>query len=296
MGAIRTENLSKFYGKFRGVQGLSLEVPQGEVFGFLGPNGAGKTTTIRMLLDLIRPTSGRVLVLGEPVLGNTALRKRIGYLPGEPNLYDSLTGWELLHYFARLAGGVDKAYQKGLLERFSVDPTRPLRTLSKGNKQKLGLVQAFMHQPELLILDEPTSGLDPLLQQEFQKLVREAQQAGATAFLSSHVLGEVQALCNQIAIVREGRLVAVETVGDLHQRALRRIRIRFAEMVPAGAWEGIKGLRDVKISDHSLEATLQGDLDPLIKAAARYKIADFISEEPSLEEVFLTYYTNQNAA
>lgn len=290
MGAIRTENLGKQYGKHRGVTGLNLEVPQGEVFGFLGPNGAGKTTTIRMLLDIIRPSTGAAWVLEQPVYNNPVLRQKIGYLPGELNLYDGLTGWELFGYFSRLRGQTDLAFQRELVERFALEPSRPMRTLSKGNKQKIGLIQAFMSRPELLILDEPTSGLDPLLQQEFQKLVKEALDWGATVFLSSHVLGEVQALCNQVGIIRAGELVAVEMVSELHQRTLRRVRIRFAESVPASAWESVPGLREVHLSDHTLEATLQGSLDPLIKAAARYTVQDFVSQEPSLEEIFLTYY------
>jgi ABC-2 type transport system ATP-binding protein len=289
MSAIRSQNLSKRYGKRRGVEGINLDVAGGEVFGFLGPNGAGKTTTIRMLLDLIRPTAGQAWLLGEPVRGNTKLRGRIGYLPGELSLYDGLSGAELFAYFARLRGA-DSNYWRDLAERFGLEAHRPMRTLSKGNKQKIGLIQAFMSRPELLILDEPTSGLDPLLQQEFQKLVREAQGWGATVFLSSHVLAEVQALCNRVGIIRSGQMVAVQTVSELQRRALRHVRIRLNQPVPAGVWEAIPGLRDIKLNPHSLEATVQGSLDPLVKLAARYGVEDFISQEPSLEEIFLTYY------
>lgn len=296
MSAIRTEKLSKFYGKRRGVVELDLEVEQGEVFGFLGPNGAGKTTTIRVLLDLIRPSSGQAWVLGQPVRDNVALRRRIGYLPGELNLYDGLTGWELFRYFGRLRGRLDTAYLKQLLERLDLDPSRKLRTLSKGNKQKIGLVQAFMHRPELLILDEPTAGLDPLLQAEFQKLVQEVRREGATVFLSSHVMGEVQALCDRVGIIREGRLVAVSAIHELAERSLRRVRIRFDEAVNPKEWAQIPGLKDLRFDGDWLEATVQGSLDPLIKAAAQHRVRDFISQEPSLEEIFLAYYDSRSAA
>ncbi|RIH82566.1 ABC transporter ATP-binding protein NatA [Calidithermus terrae] len=296
MSAIRTEKLSKHYGRRRGVVELDLEVKPGEVFGFLGPNGAGKTTTIRLLLDLIRPSGGQAWVLGQPVRDNPALRRRVGYLPGELNLYDGLTGWELLRYFGRLRGKLDAAYLNGLLERLALDPTRKLRTLSKGNKQKIGLVQAFMHRPELLILDEPTSGLDPLLQAEFQKLVQEVRREGATVFLSSHVMGEVQALCDRVGIIREGRLVAVSAIHELAERSLRRVRIRFAEAINPKEWAQVPGLKDLRAEGDWLEATVQGSLDPLIKAAAQHRVRDFISQEPSLEEIFLAYYDARSAA
>jgi ABC-2 type transport system ATP-binding protein len=296
MSAIRTEKLSKYYGKRRGVVELELEVKAGEVFGFLGPNGAGKTTTIRMLLDLIRPSSGQAWVLGQPVRGNARLRQRIGYLPGELSLYDGLTAWELFSYFGRLRGRLDTAYLKQLIERLDLDPSRKLRTLSKGNKQKVGLVQAFMHRPELLILDEPTAGLDPLLQIEFQKMVREVQRQGATVFLSSHVMGEVQALCDRVGIIREGRLVAVSAIHELAERSLRRVRIRFDEAVNPKEWAQVPGLKDLRFDGEWLEATVQGSLDPLIKAAAQHRVRDFISQEPSLEELFLAYYEARGTA
>jgi ABC-2 type transport system ATP-binding protein len=296
MSAIRTEKLSKYYGKRRGVVELELEVKAGEVFGFLGPNGAGKTTTIRMLLDLIRPSSGQAWVLGQPVRGNARLRQRIGYLPGELSFYDGLTAWELFSYFGRLRGRLDTAYLKQLIERLDLDPSRKLRTLSKGNKQKVGLVQAFMHRPELLILDEPTAGLDPLLQIEFQKMVREVQRQGATVFLSSHVMGEVQALCDRVGIIREGRLVAVSAIHELAERSLRRVRIRFDEAVNPKEWAQVPGLKDLRFDGEWLEATVQGSLDPLIKAAAQHRVRDFISQEPSLEELFLAYYEARGTA
>src|SRR5436190_13125340 len=205
--AIQTEKLTKSYGSHRGIIDVDLAVNGGEIFGFLGPNGAGKTTTIRTLLDLIRPTSGKALVFGiESSVDPVAIHRRIGYIPGEFTLYDRLTGGQTIEYFANLRGGVDPAYQRSLVERFDIDPTRRYKELSKGNKQKIGLVVALQHQPELLILDEPTSGLDPLVQQSFFELVREAQAAGSTVFLSSHILSEVERTASRVAIIRDGRI------------------------------------------------------------------------------------------
>ncbi len=208
MNVIETETLTKSYGSHRGIVEVDLAVAQGEVFGFLGPNGAGKTTTIRMLLDLIRPTSGVAKVFGiESSADPVAIHRRIGYLPGEFALYDRLSGGQTLEYFANLRGGVDKAYQAGLIERLDLDPSRRFREYSKGNKQKVGLVIALQHRPELLVLDEPTAGLDPLVQQTFFATLREAVAAGATVFLSSHILSEVEKSCDRVAIIREGRIV-----------------------------------------------------------------------------------------
>lgn len=294
MKAILTQDLTKYYGRRRGILGLSLEVERGEIFGFLGPNGAGKTTTIRLLLDLLRPTSGQAFVLGRPLpSGSLEVRRRVGYLPGELAFYEELSGLAFLRYLAALRGGVDWDYVRLLAERLELDLTRPIRTLSKGNRQKLGLVQAFMHRPELLILDEPTSGLDPLAQRTFQELVREAVREGATVFLSSHVLSEVQALCDRVGIVREGRLVAVEEVGRL--QGLRRVRVRFAGPVPEEAFSVLPGLRDVRVEGSWLTATVLGSPDPLIKALARYEVQDLTVEEPDLEELVLAYYGGGHA-
>src|SRR3954471_20613835 len=213
---IRTERLTKSYGEHRGIVDVDLEVRQGEVFGFLGPNGAGKTTTIRTVLDLIRPTSGRALVFGiESTVDPVAIHRRVGYVPGEFALYDRLTGGQTIQYFANLRGGVDAAYQQALIERLDLDPNRRFKELSKGNKQKVGLVIALQHRPELLILDEPTSGLDPLVQQSFYALVREAHEEGRTVFLSSHILSEVERTCDRVAIIRDGQLVKVDRTDAL---------------------------------------------------------------------------------
>ncbi len=247
--AVVTERLTKSYGRrrSRGVVDLDLEVRTGEVFGFLGPNGAGKTTTIRVLLDLIRPTAGRALVLGRDSRRETlAIQARSGYLPGELSLYPNLTGRETLRYLASLRGGVDWDYVAALTERLDCDLERKVADLSTGNRRKIGLIQAFMHRPELLILDEPTSGLDPLVQHEFYHLLDEVRDAGQTVFLSSHVLPEVQRVCDRVAFVREGRLVAVEDVAELMGRAVREIEVVFAEPVAPSAFENVPGVTRVR--------------------------------------------------
>src|SRR5659263_248594 len=244
--AVRLERMTKNYGKNRGVADLDLEVEPGEVFGFLGPNGAGRTTTIRVLLDLIRPTTGRALVLGRDSHRDTlAIQAHSGYLPGELSLYPTLTGRETLRYLANLRGGVDWRDVSALAERLDCDLDRKVADLSSGNKRKLGLIQAFMHRPELLILDEPTSGLDPLVQHEFYALVDEVRDAGQTVFLSSHVLPEVQRVCDRVAFIREGELVAVEDVAALTGRAVREVEVTFAAPVPAAAFEGVDGVTSV---------------------------------------------------
>jgi ABC-2 type transport system ATP-binding protein len=288
---IQIEKLTKSYGEHRGVIDVDLEVNQGEVFGFLGPNGAGKTTTIRTLLDLIRPTSGRALVFGiESTADPVAIHRRIGYIPGEFTLYDRLTGGQTIQYFANLRGGVDKAYQRSLIERFDIDPKRKYKELSKGNKQKIGLVIALQHQPELLILDEPTSGLDPLVQQSFFELVREARAAGRTVFLSSHILSEVEKTGDRVAIIRDGRLVKVGSIESLRDLAHHQVELRFAGDVPTAAFAALPGVSDVVATDHTLQLRVSGPMTPVVRAAAAYELLDFVSREPTLEETFLAQY------
>jgi ABC-2 type transport system ATP-binding protein len=288
---IHTGGLTKFYGKQRGIVEVSLDVRSGEVFGYLGPNGAGKTTTIRTLLDFIRPTRGRAAIFGlDTHLQSRGIRQHTGYLPGELALYGNLTGAEMLRYAASLRSGVEWGYVEELAARLECDLSRPIRSLSHGNKQKIGLVQAFMHKPELLILDEPTSGLDPLMQQEFCRLVAAAKAAGRTVFLSSHILPEVERMCDRVGIIREGRVVAVETVEALKARALRRLEIHFAAPVARQAFAGVAGVRDLTVEGNVLRCTVAGSLDALIKAAARFEVVNVISHEPTLEEVFLAYY------
>jgi len=285
------EGLTKSYGRHRGIIELNFEVWPGEIFGYLGPNGAGKTTTIRILLDCIRPTSGRALVFGhetsrEPV----AIHRRTGYLPGEFTLYDRLTGGETIAYFAHLRGGVDEAYQRRLVERLDLDPTRRYRDYSKGNKQKVALVVALQHRPELFVLDEPTSGLDPLVQQEFFALIGDAKAEGRTVFLSSHIIGEVERSCERVAIIREGRIVRVERVEALTDLSVHEIRLRFSSPVPAVTFSAIPGVSDVVAEDDNLTMSVHGPVAPVVRAAAAFDLVDFAAREPTLEEVFLSLY------
>jgi len=292
---IRTEKLTKSYGSHRGIVDVNLEVQQGEVFGFLGPNGAGKTTTIRVLLDLIRPTSGKAYVFDvESSVDPTAIHRRIGYLPGEFALYDRLTGLQTLEYFGNLRGGVDRAYQAELIERFDLDPGRRFREYSKGNKQKVGLVTALQHRPELLLLDEPTSGLDPLVQQTFFAIMREAVRDGATVFLSSHILNEVERSCDRVAIIRDGRLVQVDRVDALRDLAHHQIELRFAGDPPAEQFRALSGVSDLVAEDHILRLRVQGSITPVVEAAAKVGVVDFLSREPSLEEIFLAQYGHES--
>jgi ABC-2 type transport system ATP-binding protein len=291
---IKTEKLTKSYGSHRGIVDLDLEVEQGEVFGFLGPNGAGKTTAIRVLLDLIRPTSGKAFVFGiETTEDPVAIHRRVGYLPGEFTLYDRMTGGDTLDYFANLRGGVDREYQARLVERFDLDPSRKFKEYSKGNKQKVGLVVALQHKPELLVLDEPTSGLDPLVQQTFFAVLREAVGEGRTVFLSSHVLSEAEKSCDRVAIIREGRLVMVDRVDALRDLAAHQVELRFIGPVPAAEFEKIPGVSKVVAEDHVLRMHVAGPIAPVVKAAARFELADFVSREPSLEETFLAQYSSE---
>jgi ABC-2 type transport system ATP-binding protein len=288
---IETEQLTKSYGEHRGIIEVDLAVHEGEIFGFLGPNGAGKTTTIRTVLDLIRPTSGRARVFGvvsseDPV----AIHRRIGYIPGEFTLYDRLTAGQTLTYFGNLRGGVDRAYQKMLIDRFEIDPSRRFKELSKGNKQKVGLVIALQHRPELLVLDEPTSGLDPLVQQSFYGLVHEARTEGRTVFLSSHILSEVERTCDRVAIIREGRLVKVDRVEALRDLAHHQVELRFTGPVPIEDFSALPGVSNVAADDHVLRMRVSGAITPVVQAAARYELLDFVSREPTLEETFLAEY------
>ena len=290
---IRTEQLTKRYGRARGVDDVGLEVFQGEVYGFLGPNGAGKTTTIRLLLDFIRPTSGRAFLFGlDSRRESRAIRSRIGYLPGELTLYDSLSGVELLTFFAHLRGLPSLETGRRVAARLDCDLTREIRALSHGNRQKLGLVQALMGDPELAIFDEPTLGLDPLVQAEFFKLVDELRADGRTLFISSHNLPEIQRLCDRVGIIREGRLLAVESVSDLKRRAVRRLELRFAEPVTAERFARVPGVRELVVDGLDLSCVVTGSVDPMLRAALELRVEDVISHEPSLEEIFLAFYGN----
>jgi ABC-2 type transport system ATP-binding protein len=288
---LHTSHLTKFYGKQLGIKDINLEVRRGEVFGYLGPNGAGKTTTIRTFLDFIRPTNGTATIFGfDSRLGSVEIRRQIGYLPGELSMYGNLTGSELLRYVASMRGGTDLTYATELAKRMDCDLTRRLKALSHGNRQKIGLIQAFMHKPQLIILDEPTIGLDPLMQQEFYHLISEARADGRTVFLSSHILPEVERVCDRVGIIRAGRLAAVETIETLKSRAFRRLEVHFAHPVPLEGFSSIPGVSDVVVRNSILSCIVIGSLDTFIKTIARFEVVNIISHEPSLEEVFLTYY------
>jgi ABC-2 type transport system ATP-binding protein len=291
MSVIETERLTKFYGAHRGIVEVDLSVEQGEVYGFLGPNGAGKTTTIRLLLDLLRPTSGRASVFGiETTVDPVAIHRRIGYLPGEFALFDRLTGGQTIEYFGNLRGGVDPIYQADLVARFDLDPSRRFKEYSKGNKQKVGLVIALQHRPDLLVLDEPTSGLDPLVQQTFFALLRETVAEGRTAFLSSHILGEVEKTCDRVAIIRDGRIVKVDRVEALRGLAHHLVELRFAAPVPAAEFSSLPGVSDVVVIEGGLQMRVTGSMAPIVEAAAGHGLVDFETREPSLEQTFLAQY------
>ncbi len=294
--AITAQGLTKSYGSVRALLGVDLKVSQGEIFGFLGPNGAGKTTTIRCLLDLIRPDGGSLRVLGlDPQADPVAVRARTGYLPGELHLDENFSVEGALRYLNELRRRQAQwSYVRQLSERLDLDLKTPIKNLSKGNKQKVGVVQALMHQPELLLLDEPTFGLDPLMQREVLHLITEAQKGGATVFFSSHILSEVQEIAGRVAIIRKGVVVEVAETASLIQRAFRRVHIRFLQPVEARALGEVPGVK-VLSSEAGLNLSLQveGEMDALIKALAAYPVRDFETEHPSLEEIFLAYYESE---
>lgn len=295
--AIETDRLTKSYGRARGIDELSLSVARGEVFGFLGPNGAGKTTMIRTLLDLLHPTSGSARIFGlDSRRDSRAIRARVGNLPGEFSYEDRVTGGELLRFFAELRGMDGLGGVQSLAERFGADLSRPLRALSRGNRQKIGLIQALFHEPELLIFDEPTAGLDPLMQEEFLTVVAEHRDRGVTVFLSSHDLDEVERICDRVGIIREGRLAAIETVEDMRGRAYRNVTARFGRPVAIADFEALPGAQDIELDGTTVRFRILGDLDAAIKAIARHPVADVEITRPTLEELFLTYYDRGGGA
>ena len=289
--AILADGLTKDFGGGHGLFALDLDVRTGEVFGFLGPNGAGKSTTMRLLLGLIRPTAGSAAMLGLDV-GEAGLeiRRRVGYLPGDFALYPKLTGAEVLDHLAGLRGGVDPAVRRGLAERFDAQLDRPIRTLSSGNRQKIGLIQAFMHEPELLILDEPIAGLDPLVQREFHALLAEVSAQGRTVFLSSHTLSEVERVTHRVAILRQGRLVVVDSLENLRQVAVQRLEIEFMAPVPADGFRGLPGVRSATADGARIVVEFEGAADAIVKAAAAHPVRAVRAHDVDLEDVFLRYY------
>ena len=288
---IESHSLTKTYGSSRGIEDVSLSVDRGEVFGFLGPNGAGKTTTIRTLLDLQRATSGEARLFGLDSRRDSAqIRARLGNLSGDFDFDPKLTGREMLGHLAALRGMPDLGSAELLAQRFEADLSRPLGDLSRGNRQKVGLLGAFFHDPELLILDEPTSGFDPLMQEEFLALVREYRDNGRTVFLSSHDLDEVQRVCDRVGIIREGRLTAVERVSDLIEQSYRRVRVVFATQVDTGEFSRLDGVQSVAADGRELTFTVSGDLDAVVKQAARHEVVDLEVGHPNLEEIFVAMY------
>jgi len=295
--AIETAGLTKFYGAQRGIEDLHLRVEPGEVFGYLGPNGAGKTTTIRLLLDLIRPTRGRASIVGHDVSAESVEARRLtGYLPGELKPPAQSTAAGFLAYLGRLRGGVDRRVIEALAERLDLDLRRRIGDLSKGNKQKVGVVAAFMHDPAVLILDEPTTGLDPIRQEDVLDLVRECAAAGRTVFLSSHELDQVEHVAGRVGIVRDGRLVAVESIVELKERAIRKVEVRLA-----GAADGIERLREVPGVESFardgdvVRLEVHGSMDALVKELAKVPVQTLTSEPPELDEIFLSYYGRDHA-
>jgi ABC-2 type transport system ATP-binding protein len=290
--AIETEGLTKHYGDVRALEDLDLEVKMGEVFGFLGPNGAGKTTMIRTILDLIRPTRGRATIVGlDSHADAVEIRNHVGYLPSDLAMYDNLTGRDMITYFANLRGGVDKGYVDELAERLQADLSKKIGDYSSGNRQKVGLILAFMSRPEVLIMDEPSSGLDPLVQREFQTMMREVASDGRCVFLSSHTLSEVQRVADRVGIIRNGHLVDVEFVDDLRSKAVRKVELYFTEPVDAAVFEAVPGARDVVVASHHAVMSFDGSMDALLRVATgRYTLVDINTQEADLEEIFLEYY------
>ena len=293
--AIRTEGLTKRYGDVVALDHLDLEIAQGEVVGYLGPNGAGKTTTLRLLLGLIRPTGGRAEVFGldcerQPV----ETHRRLAFVPGEANLWPSLTGGETLALLGRVHGEVDEAYRSELLDRFDLDPTKKVRAYSKGNRQKVVLVAALMVRPDLLLLDEPTTGLDPLMEQAFRHCIGEARERGQTVFLSSHILSEVEALCDRVGILREGSLVEIGTLADMRHLSALSVEATFDGTVPD--LSGVPGVSSVETNGRVVRCQVRGPIEPLLRVLADAGVSELVSREPSLEELFLAQYGEDGRA
>jgi ABC-2 type transport system ATP-binding protein len=291
---IQTNQLTKSYGRSRGIIDVTFDIQQGEVFGFLGPNGAGKTTTMRTLMGLLHENRGSATIGGLDCWAqSTEVKKLVGYLPGEFAFDPGLRGAQIIEYLGHLRGGVDQPYLRSLVERLGLDPSKRFREYSHGNKQKVGLVQAFMHQPRLLILDEPTSGLDPLNQQEFYQMLAEVRAEGRTVFLSSHILPEVEHTCDRVAIIREGRLIKVDHVSSLKEIHQYDVEITFAGLAEA-SWFKVAGVANVAeaADEHTLQLSVQGDLREIIHIASQHNATNMTTHEPTLEEVFLRFYAS----
>jgi ABC-2 type transport system ATP-binding protein len=287
---IETRDLTMYYGRHRGIEDVNLSIQQGEVFGFLGPNGAGKTTTLRVLLDVIRPTAGQAFLFGmDSRQQSREIHQKIGYVPGELSLPNHLTAQQFFDVLAGVRGLEDTRYQQALCERLGLDPSRRIREFSRGNKQKVGLVAALMHRPELLILDEPTTGLDPLVQRNVLELVRETRNEGGTVFFSSHILSEVQTVCDRVGVIREGRLIAVQRVADLIKRKFRRLRLTL-EQEPAAALFDMDGVQEIDRFDNTITLQIHNGLQAVMGAALNCGLRDLEELPVTLEEIFMAYY------
>jgi ABC-2 type transport system ATP-binding protein len=292
---LKTENLTKKYGNFTALNSLNIDIKQGEVVGYLGPNGAGKTTTIRLLLGLIKPTAGRAEIFGlDATKQPVEVHKRLAYVPGEATLWPELTGEETLHLLAKVHGKVDEAYRKKLVKNFKFEIDKKVRTYSKGNKQKINLIAAFASRADLLMLDEPTSGLDPLMEQVFHECVQEAKNAGQTIFLSSHILDEVEALCDRVGILRAGELVEIGTLAEMRHLSAVTVEATFENDAPS--LPPIKGVSNVRVSGHHLSCQVRGSIAPLLSVLATSHPTHLLSREPSLEELFLALYGDKPVA
>ncbi len=298
LSALQTDGLTKHYGDVEALVAVDLQVRAGEVFGFLGPNGAGKTTMIRTVMDEIRPTAGTASILGMDCHRDAVqIRRHIGYLPSDLALYPNLTGRDTLTFFANLRGGVDWSYVDELAERLDAQLDKKVGDLSSGNRQKVGVIQAFMNRPGLIIMDEPSNGLDPLVQREFQAMMRDVVSQGASIFLSSHTLSEVQRVADRVGIIRHGHLIALESVSTLRAKGMRRVELELATPAESAVFDSVPGARDVVVIDHRVQMSYQGKMDALLRTVAeRYDVVDISTQEADLEEVFLTYYHDEDGA
>ncbi len=287
---IQTQNLTKSYGKSRGIKDVSITVRKGDIFGFLGPNGAGKSTTIRTLLDFIRPSSGSATIFGLDCQKDTVqIKKRVGYIPGDFGLFGHMTGWKYLEYFGKVRGGYDAEATKALAHRLDIKPDRKMKEYSRGMRQKMAIIQAFMNSPDLIIMDEPTTGLDPLVQQTFMDLVQEKSREGTTIFMSSHVLSEVEKVCNRVAIIKEGMIVAEEKVEDLRSKSGSVVQVKFADAVSPEAFRMAGVINPVQQNGH-LKMTVTGNMESVLAEISRHKVADISIHQMTLEEIFMHYY------
>ncbi|MFL2763763.1 MAG: ABC transporter ATP-binding protein [Dehalococcoidia bacterium] len=288
---IKMHNVSKYYGKFKALSSLTLNVEENQIYAFIGPNGAGKSTAIRLMLGILNPSEGYVEVLGKrPTQKNVKIFKNMGYLPGELSTYQKLTGNEVLKFFSSLRNIDEDQYIRNLIERLDYDPNKYIKELSKGNKQKLGLILAFMHKPELLILDEPSSGLDPLMQQITIELIQEARQNGSTIFLSSHIFSEIDKVAERVGFVKEGKLIVEESLEVLKSNAMKSIVIYFKETIPLNLFDNIKNVNLIETNKNIVKLNIIGPIDEIIKVISKYEIIDLTTQDPTLEELFMNYY------